>query len=398
MKKLLILGLMMVVSVLALFSSPTKLVMWTYWDNPAQQKIAQDIIAEFNKSQAEVEVSFEYVPFVNFRQKLTIGLAANDMPDLVIIDNPDNASYASLGAFVDISDLVKAWEGNGKFFPGPWKSTMYNGKQYGIPVNSNCLALYYDTKALKDAGLKVPETWDQLRTAAKKLTVGQRYGLAISAIKSEEGTFQYLPWFLSTGAEITKVNSPAGVKSLAFLRNLINDKSMSQEVINWTQLDAEKQFATGRAAMMINGPWNLGTVKTDAPDKDFAIANVPKDKQYSSVLGGENIAITKTANRDAAWSFIKYFCSKTVLNKYNTQVGTFPPRTDSIGPSDIWNTDPLLAGFAKQLKTAMPRGPHPRWPEISNAMSEALQKCLVGVKTPQAAMDEAQIKIAKVLK
>jgi multiple sugar transport system substrate-binding protein len=95
---------------------------------------------------------------------------------------------------------------------------------------------------------------------------------------------------------------------------------------------------------------------------------------------------------------VKFFASREMLNKYNTQVGTFPPRGDAIGATDIWNTDPLLAGFAEQLKTAMPRGPHPRWPEISNAMSEALQKVLVGVATPQAAMDEAQAKVEKVLR
>jgi len=397
MKRLLILVLSLGVSALAM-AAPEKLELWAYFDVESQQKVLQSIISDFNKSQSNVEVVFEYVPFENFRQKLTIGLAADTMPDLVFIDNPDNASYAGLGAFADISDLVKNWEGNGKFFPGPWKSTQYNGKQYGVPANSNCLALYYDKKALAAAGVKVPTTWDELRAAAKKLTTPNRYGLAISAVKSEEGTFQYLPWFLSTGADVTKVNSAAGVKSLAFLRSLVADKSMSQEVINWSQSDAEKQFASGRAAMMINGPWNLGAVKSDAPSLDFGIANVPRDKQYSSVLGGENLAITKTANRTAAWEFVKFFCSKEMLNKYNTAVGTFPPRSDAIGPKDIWSTDPYLAGFAEQLKTAMPRGPHPRWPEISNALSQALQKGLLAVATPQAALDEAQAAIAKALK
>ena len=58
---------------------------------------------------------------------------AQDMADIVIIDNPDNAAYAALGAFADITDLVANWEGKDKFYPGPWKSTMYNGRQYGDP-------------------------------------------------------------------------------------------------------------------------------------------------------------------------------------------------------------------------------------------------------------------------
>ncbi len=381
----------------ALFADgKTKLTLWSYQEGDSP-KVLQQLIAEFNASQDKAQVVYEYVPFANFKQKLTVSVMAQEMADIVIIDNPDNAAYAALGAFVDVSDLVSKWEGKDKFYPGPWKSTQYNGGQYGIPIDSNCLALYYDKNALKAAGLKVPTTWDELKAAAKKLTTGKRFGLAISAPKNEEGTFQYIPWILSTGADVTKVNTPAAVKSLSYLRGLVVDKSMSPEVINWTQGDVQKQFSAGKAAMMINGPWNIGSVKRDSPDLDFGVALIPRDKQYSSVLGGENMAITKTANRDLAWSFVKWFTSKEIENKYNSLTGQFPSRSDAIAVNDVWTKDPILAAFLEEMKYAMPRGPHPRWPEISNALSEALQKGLIGVSAPQAALDEAQTKVAKVL-
>ena len=265
-------------------------------------------------------------------------------------------------------------------------------------MDSNCLALYYDKKALKDAGVKVPTTWAELRAAARKLTKGTRFGLAISAPKTEEGTFQFIPWLLSTGADVTKVNSPDAVKSLAFLRSLVSDKSMSPEVINWTQQDGQKQFSAHKAAMIINGPWNIGSIKRDSPEIDFGLALIPRDKQFSSVLGGENIAITRTADLAAAWTFVSYFTSKEIENKYNALTGTFPSRSDAIAVNDVWTKDPILATFLEEMKYAMPRGPHPRWPEISNALSEALDKGLLGVATPQAALDDAQAKIDQVLK
>jgi multiple sugar transport system substrate-binding protein len=375
----------------------TKLTLWSYQEGDSP-KVLQQLIGEFNASQGQAEVVYEYVPFANFKQKLTVSVMAQDMADIVIIDNPDNAAYAALGAFADISDLVAGWEGKDKFYPGPWKSTQYNGRQYGIPMDSNDLALYYDKKALKKAGLKVPTTWDELKIAAKKLSSGPTFGLAISAPKTEEGTFQYIPWILSTGADVTKVNTPQAVKSLAFLRGLIADKSMSPEVINWTQGDVQKQFSAGKAAMMVNGPWNIGSIKRDSPDLDFGVTLIPRDKQFSSVLGGENLAITKAAKRDAAWAFVKWFGSKEIENKYNALTGTFPSRSDAIAVNDVWTKDPVLAAFLDEMKYAMPRGPHPRWPELSNALSEALQKGLIEVSTPQAALDEAQAKIDKVLK
>lgn len=398
MKKLWMVLIACIAGSLALFAADkTKLTLWSYQEGDSP-KVLQQMIADFNASQDKVEVVYEFVPFATFKQKLTVSVMAQDMPDIVIIDNPDNASYAALGAFADLSGQVAGWEGKDKFYPGPWKSTMYNGKQYGIPMDSNCLALYYDKKALKDAGVKVPTTWKELRAAARKLTTGTRFGLAISAPKTEEGTFQFIPWLLSTGADVTKVNSPDAVKSLAFLRSLVSDKSMSPEVINWTQQDGQKQFSAHKAAMIINGPWNIGSIKRDSPEIDFGLALIPRDKQFSSVLGGENIAITRTADLAAAWTFVSYFTSKEIENKYNALTGTFPSRSDAIAVNDVWTKDPTLATFLEEMKYAMPRGPHPRWPEISNALSEALDKGLLGVAAPQAALDDAQAKIDQVLK
>src|SRR5262249_2138039 len=157
-------------------------------------------------------VTYEFVPFHDLKQRLLVGQAAGDLPDVTIIDNPDNAAFAQAGIFVDLTDRVKTWSGNGRFFAGPWNSTLFQCCQYGIPFTSNCLALFYDKAALQKAGVAVPETWAQLRAAAKTLTTKNRYGLAISAVSTEEGTFQYLPWLLSAGAATDRLDSPEAVR------------------------------------------------------------------------------------------------------------------------------------------------------------------------------------------
>src|SRR4029450_10984194 len=88
-----------------------------------------------------------------------------------------------------------------KYFKGPWDSTMYQGKNYGIPDNSNCLVLWYNTAFTDPAKAPPPPNWDELKSAAKALTQGDRYGLAVSGVKSEEGTFQWLPFLWEAGAD-----------------------------------------------------------------------------------------------------------------------------------------------------------------------------------------------------
>ncbi len=377
---------------------PSKVVFWSYMGG-TEGEVLQAMVDEFNGLQEKYVVELEYVPFSDMKKKYSMGLVAKELPDLGIIDNPDHAAFASMGLFEDITDRIGAWsEGNSAYFPGPWKSTILDGRNYGIPFTSNCLALFYNKEMLKKAGVDVPVTWDDLLKEGKKLSGNGTYALAISAPKTEEGTFQYLPWFLSSGGEVVKPASPECVKSLAFLRKLVTEGIMSPEVINWNQGDVEKQFASGKAAMMVNGPWNISAVQRDAPDMDWGIAMVPKDKKFASVLGGENVGIIKGGNVEGAWTFLEWMCSAENVDRYISQTGYFPPRKDVAASNKRWASDPVLSTFMEEMKFAQPRGPHPKWPQISNALSEALQKGIVGATTPEAAMKEAQAKIDEAVK
>lgn len=375
----------------------TKVTLWYYWENKDHQQILTDIVKQYNTSQNEVEVTNEYYPFADFKKVLSIGLAASKLPDLVLIDNPDHAAYAAMGLFADITDKIKDWPDKEQYFEGPWKSCTLDGKVYGIPFGSNDLALYYNEDMLNKAGVKPPQTWDELRAAAKKLTGNGVTGLGVSAPKTEEGTFQFMPWILSAGGDLTKINSPEGIKSFTMISDLVKDGSMSKEVMNWVQSDVLKQFMVGKIAMMFNGPWQVPTLQKDAPDLKWNVTLIPKDKQYASVLGGENWGVVNGKNVDATVKFLKYVTQVDVLKGYIGKFGYFPSRKD-LASDPQFTGDPIYKVFIDELQYAQPRGPHPKWPELSNAVSQALQEVIAGVKTPEAAAKDAQEKIDKAIK
>lgn len=374
-----------------------KVTLWYYWENKDHQQILTDIIKQYNASQNEIEVTNEYYPFADFKKVLSIGLAASKLPDLVLIDNPDHAAYAAMGLFADITDKIKDWPDKEQYFEGPWKSCTLDGKVYGIPFGSNDLALYYNEDMLNKAGVKPPQTWDELRDAAKKLTGNGVTGLGVSAPKTEEGTFQFMPWILSAGGDLTKIDSPEGIKSFTMISDLVRDGSMSKEVMNWVQSDVLKQFIAGKIAMMFNGPWQVPTLKKDAPDLKWNVALIPKDKQYASVLGGENWGVVNGKNVDATVKFLKYVTQVDVLKSYIGKFGYFPSRKD-LASDPEFTGDPIYKVFIDELQYAQPRGPHPKWPELSNAVSQALQEVIAGAKTPETAAKDAQAKIDKAIK
>ncbi|PWW07236.1 carbohydrate ABC transporter substrate-binding protein (CUT1 family) [Paenibacillus cellulosilyticus] len=374
----------------------TKLTLWFYFEGKERFDKIKALTDGYTAKNPNVEIEPVFIPFADFKKKLSVGLAASDLPDIVVIDNPDTAAYAAMGLFADITEKVNAWADKDQFFPGPWSSTILDGKQYAIPLGSNNLALFYNEKMLSDAGVTPPTTWDELRTAAKALTKDGTTGIGIAAPGNEEGTFQFLPWLLSAGATFDNVGGAEGAKAYGFLADLVNDGSMSKDVINWTQADVMKQFASGKIAMMVNGPWQLPELATNAPDLKYGIALLPKDQQYASVLGGENLGIVNGKHVDQAVDFAMYVESPDVLKDFAQGFGYFPARKD-VAADPYWADNDQLKVFADNMNYAQPRGPHPKWPEISNALSEALDKTLLGSGTAEDNAKEAQAKIDKIL-
>jgi len=367
---------------------------WTYFSGN-EQKIFQKLVDDF-AAQNNITVKAEFLPFGTYKQQLSVAIAGGSLPDIIMIDNPDHAAFAAMNVFEDISDKIKSWENTSAYFEGPLNSVQYKGKYYGIPLTSNCLALFYNVDMLKTANITPPSTWEELRAAAKKLTNQNTFGIGVAMPKSEEATFQFLPWLIASGGRYDTMDSAESIKAVAFLKELIDDGSMSKETINWGQGDIQKQFSVGKLAMFVGGPWMIPQITEDSKGMKFAVAKVPKDVKYASVLGGENIGIVKNKNTELAWKFLQYMGDQKIMKEFISQTGYFPPRKD-VAQDPIWTNDPIKKVFMEQMQYAMPRGPHPKWPEMSAAIYTALQEALSGTASPEQACKQAQQVISPLL-
>ncbi|HEY9575525.1 MAG TPA: sugar ABC transporter substrate-binding protein [Lachnospiraceae bacterium] len=362
---------------------------WHYMSNDKEGKFVQKAVEEFNASQNEIVVEAQYIPRDELMKQYTIGVVSGELPDVGMVDNPDHNSYAAMGVFEDITKLYEE-SGDKNFNEGSIASCYYDGKLYGLPWNNNCLGLFYNTTMLEEAGVTVPTTWSELLVACEKLTKDGTYGLGISAINNEEGTFQYMPWLLSAGGSVDKLDSKESKESMSYLKNLLDKGYISSECVNWTQADVEKQFASGKCAMMINGPWQFDGLSSDAPDLKYGVAQVPKadNGNYASVLGGENLGICTGANVEAAWKFVSWIESKEKSGKLCQEMGRLSPRTD-IDAEALYEGDSNWKIFAEIIPNSYSRGPSVDWPKISQAIYTAQQEVFTGQQEVELAMDEA---------
>jgi multiple sugar transport system substrate-binding protein len=370
----------------------TPLVIWDYWDTNSSN-LTTYLIETFNNSQSDFTASRSYIPFGDMVRQLTLAISSGDVPDLTIFNHGDMASFIAMGLYGDVTDITKdvKWD---EYLPGPLEATMENGKHYGLPMFSNCTALFYNKDMFDAAGLAYPDentTWEDFRRMAKTLTGNGVIGFGNSAINNEEGMFQCLQWAVTAGGYYN--NLVDGVEAFEFMADMIREGIWAKESINWAQSDVNNNFIAGNLAMQQNGPWQIPWIKENAPNLKYGVTVLPKfngsSKQAASILGGEAMGVVKKPDMSGAVAFLKFYDRNDIMIEAAKLNGSFPVKAAATR-DPYWNNDPLYAAFALQLSSSVPQGPSPKWHTYSISIQTAFQEAMTLVKTPQQVVSDAQ--------
>ncbi|QOR72760.1 ABC transporter substrate-binding protein [Ruania alkalisoli] len=357
-----------------------------YYNNDPDNSLIQ---AGLDRCAEELGVTLERetVPGGDLIQTVLQQASSQTLPDVLMLDNPDVQQIAETGALVPLDENGVSTEG---FAQGVIDASTFDGHVYGLQPVANTLALFYNTDILADEGVEPPTTWDELREAAAALTEGDQYGISFSAINTYEGSWQFLPPMWTNGGDETELTSPEVAEALQLWVDLVESGSASESVINWSQGDAKDQFMAGRAAMMVNGPWNIPSMN-EMPDVNWDVVQFPvNDPSQTPVapLGGEAWTVPVTgdeASQAVAVDFVE--CLNTPEQQLDWAVSryTIPTRTDLA--EDFLAERPEMAAFAEQVANARSRTGQlgPEWPDAATVIYEAIQLALTG----QASADEA---------
>lgn len=372
----------------------------TWWDTMTTDgsvNAINKIIAEYEAEHPDVDIKRTYVAYSDIKTKLLLGSIGNSGPDILWIDSADHQTFSAAGVLADITDEVEAWGEADRYIEGPWSSTMYNGRNYGVPVGSNNLALYYNTDLFEEAGLAPPTNWEELQEAAAKLTKNNVFGFAVSAVKTEEGTFQFLPFMLQAGADIPEFDAPGTLKALTMMTDMVNQGYMSRDVVTQKQADTATQFAAGKVAMMVNGTWQIPFLEANS-EVNWDVAELPADEQSATVLGGENWAISEASkNKETAFDVIQFANEPERLKELLQTNGRLPSRGDLL-EDPFWQDDEHMKVFADSMLDSTARAYGPNYASISEAIQTMLQESLTGAKSPEAAQETASNTIQELLK
>jgi multiple sugar transport system substrate-binding protein len=361
--------------------------------------------AQFMKAHPNVTIKRTSVPYANLITKILQDASAGDMPNLMIIDNPNVPEVAATGQLVAFNGLP-GFTTSG-YTAGATAECTYQGKQYCYPIGTNTVGIFYNKAILAAAHLTPPTTWAQLEADAKTLTTSAHYGFAFDATSDEQSTWQLEPFFWSNGASLTNVSTAPFQQALQLWVNMVKDGSASKSVLTWGQdPDLTQQFLHSKAAMIEDGPWIFPELNAAGwkYNQQYGIVPIPvrsPGQKLITPLGGETLDIGaggSAAQQQAAWEWVQGLQQPATMQHVASQMYYLPSKTAVIQP--YLQSGPQYTVFAQETMTARPRTIEygANYPKVSEAIWTAIQAAITGTASVSSALQTAQGTVSGVAK
>jgi arabinogalactan oligomer/maltooligosaccharide transport system substrate-binding protein len=370
----------------------------TFWDTSDATNEApkfKALIAKFQSSHPNIKVTYVNVPFSEAQEKFRTAAQGNSgAPDVLRSEVAWTPDFASLGYLSDLSDAIGD---TSDYLPTPLSSNQLDGKLYGIPQVTDAPALLYNKAYLQKAGVSVPTTWDELKTAATKIK-SSNPGVD-AALFLQSGGYFSLPFIYSEGGDLLNVkdkkitiNSPEAVKGMQDAVDLVKAGAAKTDTTSDSYNNMMKAFKDGKVAMIINGPWSIADIKTGKAFSDAAnigISPTPAGSsgKSGSPVGGHNYVIySQSKVKDAAAEFIKYMDSPESQAFISKELGLLPTRKSAYDQADV-QSNAIVTGFKAVLDKATARPWIPEGGGLFAALDTEYPKALGDKESPQQALD-----------
>ncbi|WP_330288016.1 sugar ABC transporter substrate-binding protein [Streptomyces sp. NBC_00576] len=368
---------------------------YTIWDPYPQfaKGSAWAKLLEGCGTEAGVKVKRTAFDTSDLTSKTLLAAQQGNSPDVLIVDNPVVSTLAEAGVLTTTGDNKLDTSGVDPNLLGAGQS---GGKTYGTPIGANTLALYYNNKVLKEAGVDISSVrdWTSLTAALAKVKEAGKKGITFSAIGTEEGSFQFLPWLWGSGAKLTELDSAQGVSALALWKDWLGKGYAPNSVLNNTQTTSWQEFASGDYAFAENGTWQLAGA--DKAGLDYGVIPVPAAAggNAAAPTGGEFVTIPvqdDTGRYTTAQKLVS--CLTSTQNLYDTDTTlSYVAPTGEVQDKQV-AANAKLKPWVDAVKAAKGRTSDDlgtKYPKISEQMWKAVQSALSGAKSPKDALTSAQ--------
>ncbi len=362
------------------------------------------LLVQHHKERTGVTVVPRSVTAKQYYERLLLETASGNAPDILTV-NPNNlGEMLAAGAIIPLDDMIGAAGLRDRIVEGGWDSLTVDGTTYALPITGRTLQLIYNACHFEEAGVAGPPTTPaEFLDAAKKLTVKEdggtvkRYG-ANMVNANEDPTYEMLlMWTIAHGGSFADeagnftVDSQPAVDALNYMKEVYDSGAVAQGMY---ESDLRALFATGGAAMTIDGQWQFPFIQENNPENIdcYKTASHPWD---GPATGGVNMALAvnaKAGDPQAAFEFLVTAASPEMQALFSDHSPYIPYGVGAL-TEDQLAAKPYLEPYVASLGTAHPifiRGHEDQFNEIWPIIVDAVLLTLRDGVPAEESLAEAQ--------
>ncbi len=387
------------------------------------------MVPEFNKAYPNIKVTIDGVPYVELLAKTMLD-TTGPYPtyDILIADDPWIPQLAEVGALLDLKGAeAQGWTAADydwdDFNAAPLAAGEWKGVQYGVPLRSNMLMMFYNRALYEKAGVPEPTpalTWEQYLEQAPKLVQdtngdGKVDAWAIDTYFVREPLTPTI-WqtiMNSNGGSLLDdngkpaFNNEIGAAALETHKKLLDFAPTG--AVSHGFSESLQAFRQGVVATMFN--WGsvfkgsaidpkTTTLKPEQVGLQVMPAGSTGPGAHRGIWNGAVSA--KSENKQAAWAVLQWLSSKQGEAWHSANLGVFPARKSTLAatPPEAWLA-PVFASLQQAYdaseKGKMWRIRHPRSDAAQQVLADEVGRAIAGQATAAEALQTAADRIEKIL-
>lgn len=356
------------------------------------------LIPAFEAENPGIKVNAVSHEWAELHDKVLVSANSNALPDVARCDIAWLPEFQKMGILVALDEEMPNFaEVSGKLLDSAMSTAIINGHYYALALNTNSKIVFYNKAMLEAAGVSIPATMEEWIEAVKKLSGENSKGQQVWGWNEPAlAGWNICPFIWSFGGALTNedqtiatgyINGPATVKAVETFAELVKAGAITG--FNAGDIPMTDGFGTGRYAMMLEGPWKSAELAGAYPDVAYGTAPIPAGEGGSiSVLGGEDIAMFNTPNKEAAWKFMQFMTGEYAETEM-AKCGQIPVNRAALESDTVKAAD--YAPFIEAIQTAKARPTVAAWSEMDNGLQVVMNAVVTGEKTAQEAMDELAV-------
>ncbi|HEY4191177.1 MAG TPA: sugar ABC transporter substrate-binding protein [Mesorhizobium sp.] len=295
--------------------------------DPPSIEFYNKAIAAFEAENPDIEIQMEAVGTDARLQKVVAALSAKTMPEIFKILPEEIPDFAKKGYIENLDSFIDDI-GRDDFVKG--SVATIDGKAFSVPYTlGNFSVLFYRDDLLKAKNIEVPKNWDDLKSAAAKLTGDGKYGFIFPAGKNRMTSIFLSALMWSAGGTYfdkdlnVTFDNPGTIKALQFLKDMVPYSPPG--IASYSYNDMINAYMTGTVALDIYASRLPANAAANTPDlfANTKPAPMPAGPAGLAVeyVSPDSFALTTPAagakSPEAARKFLKYIITGSRLKDFS---------------------------------------------------------------------------------